>query len=108
MLVAEFGSRQGGDCQLCRCEATVRSPRSHQRFASRSHQARKTMSTFRRIDYLLDGKTSEELSREVAARERERAEQGLRRRGQPPNPKPTNHPDCVTTTHPLDGQAQRR
>lgn len=44
------------------------------------------MSTFRRIDNLLDGKTSEELAKEVAAREHERAEQDQRRRGRPANP----------------------
>lgn len=44
------------------------------------------MSTFRRIDSLLDRKTSDQLTREVAARERERAQQHQRRDGQPPSP----------------------
>jgi hypothetical protein len=44
------------------------------------------MSTFRRIDSLLDGKTSDQLAREVAARERGRAHQDQHRDGQPPNP----------------------
>jgi hypothetical protein len=39
----------------------------------------KQMSTFRRIDSLLDGKTSEQLASEVAVRERQRAEQDERR-----------------------------
>lgn len=41
------------------------------------------MSTFRRLDNLLDGKTSEQLAGEVAARERERGEQDQPSEGQP-------------------------
>lgn len=44
------------------------------------------MSMFRRIDSLLDGKTSDQLASDVAARERERAEQDQLRKGQPPAP----------------------
>jgi hypothetical protein len=61
------------------------------------------MSTFRRIDSLLDGKTSEQLATEIATRERERdtktaffAQVAM------------NHSDCVTTTHPRVVQAPRR
>ena len=43
------------------------------------------MSSFRRLDNLLDGKSSEQLAREVAARERERAEQDQLGHGQSPD-----------------------
>jgi hypothetical protein len=52
------------------------------------------MSTFRRIDSLLDGKTSDQLAREVAARERERAHQDPHRDGQPPNPPAAGESPC--------------
>lgn len=43
------------------------------------------MSTFRRIDSLLDGKTSDQLASEVAARARERAERDQRSSHRPPS-----------------------
>ena len=43
------------------------------------------MSTFRRLDNLLDGKTSDQLATEVAARERARAERDQRSDGARPN-----------------------
>ena len=44
------------------------------------------MSTFRRIDSLLDGKTSDQLASEVAAPTRERAEKDQRSPDRPPSP----------------------
>ena len=49
------------------------------------------MSTFRRLDNLLDGKTSDQLAAEVAARERAGPEPG--QRGHGPRPDPRRSPD---------------
>jgi hypothetical protein len=69
------------------------------------------MSTFRRIDSLLDGKTSDQLAREVAARERERAEQDQPRDGQPPTPPGAGEPpreQDAKDRRPASGDRTRR
>src|SRR5579862_742550 len=57
---------------------------------------RKKMSTFRRIDSLLEGKSSDQLAREVAARERERKAEPHEPHHQTPSHQPRheapNHP----------------
>jgi hypothetical protein len=61
------------------------------------------MSTFRGTDSLLDGKTSDQLTREVAAREGERAQQHQRLDGQPPRPAGAGESPCEQ-----DAQDRRR
>ena len=61
------------------------------------------MSTFRRIDSLLDGKTSEQLAREIAARERGRAHQDQHRDGQP-----SNQPSAEESPREQDAKDGRR
>jgi hypothetical protein len=56
------------------------------------------MSTFRRIDSLLDGKTSDQLASEVAARARERAEKDQRSSHRPPSAPVDLRPLVVRTS----------